>query len=55
MFDQQVVADRVEGVGVQPGFVRAFQALVEFEIEHGEPQRLRAPKVRLATGQPHRV
>ena len=41
MLDEQVVAHRVEWVGVEAGGVGLFEAFVEFEVEDFEAERLR--------------
>jgi hypothetical protein len=40
VFDEQMVADVIKGVGVKAGLERLIQALVKFEVEHEEPERL---------------
>jgi hypothetical protein len=45
VFHDEVVADVVEGIGVQAGVVRLHQAFVQLEVEHLEPQRLRRLQV----------
>ena len=43
MFNDEMVANRIEGVFVQAGRVGLFKPFVEFEIEYSETQSLRCP------------
>ena len=46
MFDQQMVANRIEWIGIEAGAVRRGEALVEFEIKNFEAQGLRGMNLR---------
>ncbi len=38
VFDEEMLAEPVEGIGVEPRLIGAFEALAEFEIEDAEAQ-----------------
>jgi hypothetical protein len=46
MFDNQMIAEPVEGIGIQTGGIRTFQTLLEFEVEDREAKGLGRPYLR---------
>ena len=55
MFNDEMIADDIEGVFVQAGRVGLFKAFVEFEIEDLKPQRLRRTNILCTSSQSSRV
>ena len=55
MFNDEMIANGIEGVFVQAGRVGLFKPFVEFEIENLKPQRLCCANVIRVTRQPGRV
>src|SRR5205823_9270855 len=55
VFDDQVVANVVEKIDVEPGEMRFHQALVQFEVKNLKPQPLGATHLFRVLRQAHRV
>ena len=51
MDHQQMIADRIELIHVQPGLERFRQSLVQLDVENLETQTLRLPDFLIAGGQ----
>ena len=55
MFNDEMIANGIEGVFVQAGRVGLFKTFVEFKIEDLEAQRLRGANFIHIAGQPRGV
>ena len=55
MFNDEMIANGIERVFVQPGDVRLFQPFVEFEIEDLKAQRLRGADFVRISGKPRGI
>ena len=55
MFNDEMIANGIEGVFVQAGRVGLFKPFVEFEIEDLKPQRLRRANILRTSSQSSRV